>query len=46
MTIKELVILWHDTQVGNMHKCRERQLEFSDMMWKLYEELKEIKHEI
>ena len=34
--IKEIVLLWHETQVGNMHKCREKQLEFSDRMWELY----------
>ncbi len=38
----ELVRLWHETQVGNIHKCRKKQLEFSDIMWKLYGELNEI----
>ena len=36
MTIEEIVLLWHETQVGNMHKCRKKQLEFSDIMWELY----------
>ena len=39
MTKKEIVRLWHETQIGNIHKCREKQLEFSEMMWKLYNEL-------
>ena len=37
-TIKEIVDLWYETQMGNIHKCREKQLEFSDLMWRLYEE--------
>ena len=38
MTKKELVNLWHETQIGNIHKCRDKQLEFSEIMWKLYNE--------
>ncbi len=38
MSIKEMVLLWHETQMGCMHKCREKQQEFADKMWKLYEE--------
>ena len=38
ITIKEIVDLWHETVYGNMHKCMEKQHEFSDLMWKLYEE--------
>jgi hypothetical protein len=37
----DIVRLWYETQMGNIHKCREKQLEFSDMMWKLYEQHKE-----
>ena len=36
---RHIVTLWHETQVGNIHTCREKQLEFSDMMWKLYENM-------
>ena len=36
---KHIVTLWHETQVGNIHICREKQLEFSEMMWKLYEDM-------
>ena len=42
MTKKEIVILWHETQVGHYKKCREKQIEFSDMMWKLYEKLTDL----
>ena len=41
LLIKSLVDLWYETQMGNIHKCREKQLEFSDFMWSLYEELHE-----
>ena len=37
---RHIVTLWHETQVGNIHTCREKQLEFSEMMWELYEILK------
>ena len=37
-TIKEIVDLWYETQMGNIYKCREKQLEFSDLMWSLHEE--------
>ena len=33
---RHIVTLWHETQVGNIHTCREKQLEFSDLMWNLY----------
>ena len=36
---KHIVTLWHETQVGNIHTCREKQLEFSEMMWELYEDM-------
>ena len=42
MTKKEIVELWHETQVGHYKKCRKKQLEFSDMMWKQYEKLTDI----
>ena len=34
--VKNIVKLWYETQMGNMKKCREKQSEFSDMMWELY----------
>ena len=39
MDINYIVKLWHETQMGNIHTCREKQLEFSEMMWKLYEDM-------
>ena len=41
MTNRGIVKLWHETQVGHYKKCREKQLEFSDMMWKLYEKIED-----
>ena len=38
ITVKEIVDLWYETQMGNIHKCQKKQLEFSDVMWNLYEE--------
>ena len=38
VTIKEIVDLWYETQMGNMYKCMEKQHEFQDLMWGLYEE--------
>ena len=39
MTVQEIVLLWHETQMGNMHKCKEKQFEFSAIMWKLYKKI-------
>ena len=36
---RHIVTLWHETQIGNINTCREKQLEFSEMMWKLYEDI-------
>lgn len=36
-----LIRLWQKTQVGNINKCRENQLIFSDIMWNYYDKLKE-----
>mgnify|MGYP003134875217 CR=1 FL=1 len=40
MTKKEIVFLWHKTQVGHHLRCRDSQVKFSDEMWKLYNKLK------
>ena len=37
-TIKEIVDLLYETQMGNMHKCMEKQHELADLMWSLHEE--------
>ena len=39
MSLISIVNLWYETQVGNIHKCRKKQLEFSERMWELHEEL-------
>ena len=41
MNLDDIVRLWHKTQMGNIHECKENQLIFSDIMWTLYEKLKE-----
>ena len=44
MNLEDIVKLWQKTQVGHIAECRENQLIFADIMWKLYEESKE-KHD-
>tara|TARA_Y100000310_G_C20547170_1_gene746162 strand:+ start:507 stop:926 length:420 start_codon:yes stop_codon:yes gene_type:complete len=34
--VKNMVALWYETQMGCIHKCKEKQFEFADMMWELY----------
>ena len=41
MNLDDIVKLWYKTQMGNMHECRKNQLIFADIMWNLYEKLKE-----
>jgi len=41
MNIDDIVKLWHKTQLGNVHECKKNQVIFSDIMWTLYEKLKE-----
>ena len=38
ITIKEIVTLWYETQMGHYKKCQEKQHELADLMWGLYEE--------
>ena len=38
VAVKSIVDLWYKTQMGNIHKCRKKQLEFADLMWSLYED--------
>ena len=44
--IKQLVLLWYETQMGNMQKCKEKQVEFSDIMWNLHEKIDKESNEI
>ena len=41
MNFDDIVRLWHKTQMGNMHECRKNQIIFADIMWTLYNKLKE-----
>ena len=34
--VRDIVTLWYETQMGDMKKCKEKQFEFADMMWALY----------
>ena len=43
MNLNDIVRLWHKTQMGHIDKCRENQLIFADIMWKLYENLESSK---
>ena len=38
LLVKSLVDLWYETQMGHYKKCQEKQLEFADVMWELYNE--------
>ena len=41
MDLDDIVRLWYKTQMGNIHECKKNQLFFADIMWTLYEKLKE-----
>ena len=34
--LEKIVRLWYETQMGNVKKCREKQIDFSEIMWELY----------
>ena len=36
--VEKLVYLWYETQMGHYKKCQEKQFEFADLMWELYNE--------
>ena len=38
ISVKEIVDLWHETQLGHYKKCQEKQFEFANVMWVLYED--------
>ena len=44
MNLEDIIRLWHKTQIGNMHKCRENQTIFADIMWTLYKKLEKNKN--
>ena len=41
LLVKSLVDLWYETQMGHYKKCQEKQFEFADIMWELYNEFHE-----
>ena len=41
MNLEDIVRLWHKTQMGDMKDCIKNQSIFADIMWVLYEKLKE-----
>ena len=41
--VKDIVNLWYETQMGDMKKCKEKQFEFAEMMWGLYNNKTKIK---
>ena len=41
MNLDDIVRLWHKTQMGNMRECLKNQTIFADILWKLYDILKE-----
>ena len=43
MSTDDIVRLWHKTQRGHIDECRKNQLIFSEIMWTLYNKLKEKK---
>ena len=41
MNLDDIVKLWYKTQMGHYKECQKNQLYFADIMWTLYEKLKE-----
>ena len=41
MNLNDIIRLWHKTQIGNIHECRDNQIIFADIMWTLYKNLKD-----
>jgi len=41
MDLNDIVRLWYKTQMGDMKDCIKNQSIFADIMWVLYEKLKE-----
>ena len=45
MNLDDIIRLWHKTQEGHISDCRQAQIYFSEIMWTLYEKLKEKENE-
>ena len=41
MDLDDIIRLWHKTQMGDMRECLKNQAILADIMWKLYDKLKE-----
>jgi hypothetical protein len=41
MNLNDIVRLWQKTQEGHINECKKNQIIFSDIMWTLYNKLKE-----
>ena len=41
MNLDDIIRLWYKTQMGKMKECQKNQSIFADIMWTLYEKLKE-----
>jgi len=41
MNLDDIIRLWHKTQVGHYKECQKNQLILADIMWTLYDKLKE-----
>ena len=41
MNLDDIVRLWYKTQMCDMKECINNQSIFADIMWKLYDKLKE-----
>ena len=41
MDLKDIIRLWHKTQVGHIDECMKNQLIFAEVMWTLHEKSKE-----
>ena len=41
MNLNDVVKLWQKTQEGHYKECQNYQLIFAEIMWELYEKLKE-----
>jgi len=41
LLVEKIVDLWYETQMGHYKKCQEKQFEFADIMWELYNEFHE-----
>ena len=41
MNLEDVIRLWQKTQEGHIDECRKNQIIFSEIMWTLYENLKE-----